>query len=201
MSTLEDFPHLQTKRLLLRQITLEDAPAVFQFRSDPEVQRYNDGVMSRLEQAKDLITKLANGYREQTMLEWGVTLQEGDDTVLGIFGYANWSQVHLRAEIGYCLRRDYWRQGIGEEALRAIIAFGFQAMNLNRIHACPWTENVASVQLLEKLGFQREGVLREEYWEEETFHDEALYALLRREYLASQDNPSLGTAQLQATIR
>ena len=117
------------------------------------------------------------------MIEWGVTLQGGDDTVLGIFGYANWSQIHRRAEIGYCLRRDYWRQGIGLEALSAIIAFGFQAMDLNRIHACPWVENVASVRLLEKLGFRREGVLRDEYWEEGAFHDEALYALLRREYL------------------
>ena len=187
MSTLEDFPRLQTERLVLRRITLEDAAAVFQFRSDPEVQRYNDGVMSRIEQATYLITKLADGYREQSMLEWGVTLQGGDDTVLGIFGYANWSQTHRRAEIGYCLRRDHWRQGIGEEALRAIIAYGFQAMNLNRIHACPWAENIASVRMLEKLGFHREGVLRDEYWDEEAFHDEALYALLRREYMVTED--------------
>ena len=187
MSTLEDFPRLQTRRLLLRRITLEDAPAVFQFRSDPEGQRYNDGVMSRLEQSTELITKLADGYREQTMLEWGVTLQGGDDTVLGIFGYANWSQIHQRAEIGFCLRRDHWRQGLGEEALHAIIAFGFQAMNLNRIHACTWAENLPSVQLLEKLGFHREGLLRDEYWEEGTFHDEALYALLQREYRMTPD--------------
>ena len=121
------------------------------------------------------------------MLEWGVTMPGGSDTVLGIMGYANWSQVHRRAEIGYCLRRDHWRRGIAEEALRTIIQFGFQSMNLNRIHACPWVENIASVRLLEKLGFQREGVLRDEYWEDGAFHDEALYAILRSEYLMTRD--------------
>ena len=60
-------------------------------------------------------------------------------------------------------------------------------MDLNRIHACPWAENVASVRLLEKLGFRREGVLREEHWEEGAFHDEALYALLRREYFMNSE--------------
>jgi [ribosomal protein S5]-alanine N-acetyltransferase len=188
---LKNFPLLQTKRLLLREILPEDTHAVFAFRSDPEVQRYNGGVLTHLDQASDLIAEMAAGYKQQTMLEWGVTLQGGDDTVLGIFGYANWSQPHRRAEIGYCLRRDYWRQGLAWEALCAIIAFGFDVMNLNRIHACPWAENVASVRLLEKLGFQREGLLRDEYWEDGTFHDEALYALLQREYLSLPD--PLGT--------
>lgn len=183
----ENFPCLQTRRLLLREITPEDAPAVFAFRSDPEVQRYNGGVMTDLDQASDLIAQMAAGYRQGTMLEWGVTLRGGDDTVLGIFGYANWSQAHRRAEIGYCLHRNHWRQGIAWESMHAMIAFGFQAMDLNRIHACPWVENIASVRLLERLGFQREGVLRDEYWEEGAFHDEALYALLRREYLSPSD--------------
>ncbi len=182
MFTPEDFPHLQTDRLLLRQITLEDAPAVFQFRSDSEGQRYNGGALTRLDQASRLIAQSAAGYRKRTRIEWGVTLQGDDDIVRGLFGYTHWSQSHRRAEIGYCLRRDYWRQGIGREALDAILAFGFHAMNLNRIHACSRVENVASVRLLEKLGFAREGVLRDEFWEEGAFHDEALYALLRRDY-------------------
>ncbi len=181
MFDLQNFPLLQTKRLLLREIVPEDASAVFAFRSDPEVQRYNGGVLTHLDQASDLIAQLAAGYGQQTMLEWGVTLQ-GDDTVLGIFGYANWSQLHRHAEIGYCLARAYWRQGIAWEALQAIIAFGFEGMDLNRIFAYPLVKNSASLRLLEKLGFQQEGVRREELWVDGAFHDEALFALLRREY-------------------
>src|SRR5947207_2405177 len=70
----DDFPLLQTERLVLRRLTLEDAPAVFEFRSDPEVQRYNGGAMSGVEEAADLITLFAAGYRERTWIEWGVTL-------------------------------------------------------------------------------------------------------------------------------
>jgi ribosomal-protein-alanine N-acetyltransferase len=180
-----DFPRLETERLVLRRLSLDDASAVFAFRSDPEVQRYNGGALTRIEEAADLITLFETGFRERTRIEWGVTLRGADDTVIGDFGYAHWSQIHRRAEIGYCLARDYWRRGIASEALQAIVAFGFHAMALNRIHACPWTENVASVRLLEKHGFQKEGVRRDEFWNEGAFHDEALYALLRRESLSS----------------
>ena len=111
-----------------------------------------------------------------------MTLKGSGDSVIGIFGYANWSLTHRRAEIGYDLAKEFWRQGIGSEALCPILAFGFQSMDLNRIHACPWVENIASTRLIEKHGFVREGVLRDELWADGAFHDEALYALLRSEY-------------------
>ena len=196
MPEFESFPVLETGRLILREITRDDASAVFRFRSDPEVQRYNGGPMAEMQEATDLIDQLADGYRNGTMVEWGVTLKgvdgavkegggaakESDGDVIGIFGYANWAHVTRQAEIGYCLARPFWRQGIAAEAMREIIAFGFRRMDLNRIHACPWAENAASCRLLEKLGFQREGVRRDEYWVDGAFHDEALYSLLRREY-------------------
>jgi ribosomal-protein-alanine N-acetyltransferase len=178
----ESFPLLETERLLLREIVPEDAPALFEFRSDPEVQRYNGGPMTDLQQATDLIQELADGYQAQKMILWGVTLKDSDEGVIGLFGLSNWSHDARQAEIGYCLKRTHWRQGLALEALKAIMAFGFHEMDLNRIHACPWAENVASVRLLEKLGFVREGTRRDEYFEYGAFHDEALYAILRREY-------------------
>jgi ribosomal-protein-alanine N-acetyltransferase len=178
----ETFPVLETERLLLREIVLEDAPALLEFRSDPEVQYYNGGPFTELKESAELIRELAEGYRNRTMVEWGVTLKEKGGTVLGLFGYANWSHTTRQAEIGYCLHKAYWKQGIALEALKTIVAFGFDSMDLNRIHACPWTENTPSTRILEKLGFVLEGVRRDEYWEYGAFHDEALYALLRREY-------------------
>jgi ribosomal-protein-alanine N-acetyltransferase len=176
------FPELETRRLLLREMTTEDAPAVFQFRSDPEVQRYNGGAVAEIREAADLIEELAEGFRKGMMVQWGVTLKPRTETVIGIFGYANWGRLPRHAEIGYCLARPYWRQGIATEGLRCILAYGFGPMDLNRVHACPWAENVASVRLLEKLGFRCEGMRREEYWADGAFHDEALYGLLQREY-------------------
>ena len=181
--TFEKFPILQTERLVLRQMVAADAESVFAFRSDREVQRYNGGAIHRLEQASELIQEITDDYRKGVGLEWGVT-RRGDDSVLGIFGYTHWSDEHQRAEIGYCLHRGHWRQGIAQEAMRAILTFGFGTMGLNRIHACPWADNIASVRLLEKLGFHHEGTLRDEYWQDGRFHDERAYALLRREFVA-----------------
>jgi RimJ/RimL family protein N-acetyltransferase len=176
------FPTLETERLLLRRIVPEDAPALFEFRSDPQVQRYNGGPLAHVEQAAELVALFEAGFQERTRVEWGVTLKGGDDQVIGDVGYAHWSQLHRQAEIGYCLSRCYWRQGIATEALVVILRFGFEEMDLHRIHACPWAENVASVRVLEKLGFRKEGIRRDEYWADRAFHDEALYALLRPEY-------------------
>lgn len=182
MQTGEPFPVLRTERLALREIVPADAGDLYRFRSDPDVQRLNDGVMTQQSEAFDLIERMGAGYRGGTMLEWGVTIRAVGDTVVGLFGYANWSREHRRAEIGYCLSKEFWRQGIATEALAPILAFGFTRMNLNRIHACPRLENVASIRLLEKFGFQREGILREEFLVDGAFHDEALYAILHREY-------------------
>jgi ribosomal-protein-alanine N-acetyltransferase len=179
---VKPFPRLLTGRLVLREIVPEDASAIFHFRSDPEVQRYNGGPIAELRQALELIEELAEGYRAGTTLEWGVTLKGGEERVIGIIGYANWDARTRQAEIGYCLAKEYWRRGIATETMNAIIAYGFDAMKLNKIHACPWAENAASVGLLEKLGFFREGVRRDEYWADGAFHDEALYSMLRREY-------------------
>jgi ribosomal-protein-alanine N-acetyltransferase len=182
MTEPEVFPVLETERLVLRRIILQDAPAFFDFRSDPEVQRHNGGALTRIEEAADLVALFETGYRERSRIEWGVTLKGTDHRVIGDFGYANWSRAHRRAEVGYCLSRAHWRQGLAIEALTAIVAFGFHRMELHRIHACLWAENLASVRLLERLGFQREGTLRGEYWADGAFHDETLYALLRPEY-------------------
>jgi [ribosomal protein S5]-alanine N-acetyltransferase len=184
MYDLATFPVLETERLILREITLADAQAIFRFRSDPQGQYYNDGYITQLSQAVDLIIEMAQGYRDRTMLEWGLTLKGGDGSVIGICGYANWHHPTRQAEIGYDLLRDYWRQGLGFEALQPIIAFGFKEMNLNRIYAVPWVENIASTAILEKLGFFREGTRRDEYWKDGAFHDEANYSLLQREYRA-----------------
>lgn len=183
MTVPASFPTLETERLLLRRIVPEDARALFAFRSDPEVQRYNGGPLAHAEQAAELVALFEAGFQARTRLEWGIVLKGADDRLIGDAGYAHWSQRHRRAEIGYGLARIHWRQGIAAEAVAAILRFGFEGMDLHRIHACPLVENMASVRLLEKLGFRREGIRRDEIWADGAFHDEALYALLRPEYV------------------
>ena len=178
----EIFPRLVTGRLVLREIAADDAGAIFQFRGDPEVQRFNGPTLSRLEDAYSLILDLQKAYRLQTGITWGVTFA-AEDEVIGLVSLHNWRHFHRRAEVGYDLARAYWGQGIASEALRAIVHFGFTELNLNHIHASTIATNEASVRLLEKVGFHLDGIRRSFSLEDDgVFHDGAMYSLLQSDY-------------------
>ena len=178
------FPKLTTARLHLRELTLDDAPGIFRIRSDFEVTRYNTGLAyERLEQARDLIQAIRAGYVDGAELRWGITLKN-DPTVIGMCGFNYWVRHDRRASIGYDLARAYWGQGLMTEAVRAIVEFGFDCMNLNRIEADADGRNPASGRVLEKVGFRAEGIQHEQFYENGSFYDLHLFGLLRREYFA-----------------
>ena len=177
------FPSLITERLSLRELRRSDAADVLVFRGDPEVQRYNAPVSQSVADVHELMDELDTEWADRTGICWAVTLK-GSDTVIGLFGLHHWSRFHRRAEVGYDLAHAYWGQGIGTEAARAIVEFGFRRMDLNRIYAGTIADNRPSVRLLEKVGFTREGTRRQHSWEDDgTFHDSAMYGLLRDEYV------------------
>jgi [ribosomal protein S5]-alanine N-acetyltransferase len=177
------FPLLETPRLLLRELSIDDTQAVFRIRSDYQVTRYNTGpAYERLEQAQDLIEAIRTGYADGTELRWGITLKP-NPMVIGMCGFNYWVRHDCRASIGYDLAWAYWGQGIMSEAVGKMVDFGFQRMNLNRIEADADERNPASARVLEKIGFQLEGVQQEQFYEDGAFHNLRLFSLLRREYL------------------
>jgi ribosomal-protein-alanine N-acetyltransferase len=174
------FPTLTTERLILRELTPADAEANFVFWSDPEVQKYNAEPIQHVSQAEALLAEWRAEYVAQTNLYWGVALRESNH-IVGLIDFHCWNRYHHKAEIGYSLARAYWGQGIASEALQAMLSFGFERMELHRIESNTIADNFPSVRLLERLGFQREGTRRESSWEEDgTYHDSALYGLLKR---------------------
>lgn len=179
---LAQFPIINTKRLLLRELRHSDAADVLVFRGDPIVQKYDDPPIHTVEEAQDFIKELHTEFLSQAGISWAVALAD-DDVVIGCFGLHYWSQHHRRAEAGYGLARAYWGQGFGSEALRAMVRYGFEQMNLNRIYANTIADNHESVRLLERVGFQLEGTQRNHSWEDDgTFHDSAIYGLLAGEF-------------------
>lgn len=177
----EVFPTLQTSRLVLREVVAADAADLFAFRSDPEEQKYNDPPLRHPTDAQELIARLAHEYQQGRAIHWGLTLK-GNDTVVGLLGYHYWNRTHLRAGIGYDLKRALWGRGLMPEALREVIRLGFERMELNRIEAHTNTENTSSVRMLRKLGFWQEGTLHEHFYEDGTFHDVSLFVMLRRDH-------------------
>ena len=119
--------------------------------------------------------------RFNEMLDWGFTLFHHGE-VAGSIALMNYEALFHVAEIGYWIRSDLAGQGFGTEAARAVCEFGFDSIGLHRIELRAWTENPASIRIAEKLGFTREGLLREASWAKAGYQDMYIYGLLAKEW-------------------
>lgn len=181
-----NFPTLTTERLVLRELLPTDAADVLVFRGDPEVQKYDDPPIHTLKESADFIEEMRLACANGDQQTWAVT-RKGDDTVIGLVSLQHPNRhgdlYHRRAEVGYGIARATWGQGIGSEAVRAVVQYGFEQLNFNRIYAVTIADNHESVRLLEKLGFVREGTQRQHSLEEDgRFHDSAIYGLIRSDW-------------------
>jgi ribosomal-protein-alanine N-acetyltransferase len=179
------FPILTTERLVLRDPRVSDAADVLVFRGDPEVQMFNDEVMTSVAEVTAFIEHLRAEVAAHKRLIWAAALRPAGP-VIGLVGLGDWSKYHRRAEAGYDLARTYWGQGLGAEAVRAMLRYGFETLALHRIEAATIADNTRSARMLERLGFRREGTRREYSWEDDgRFHDSAMYGLLAHEFAAA----------------
>lgn len=176
------FPILETERLILRQLKIEDAKDLYSYFSDEEVMKYYGMYpIENLMQAENIINNLNKSFEDSNGFRWAITIK-GSDRVIGTLGFHNWSKRHFRAEIGYELSKDYWGCGYMREALNRVLIYGFYTLKLERIEGLVYPENLASQKSLEKIGFKREGMLKHYAYFREQFQDLLMYALLKDEY-------------------
>lgn len=169
---------LHTSRLVLRPLREADARAFFEIWSDAEAMRYfSFSTMTHIDEAEARVARnvqtSASGESLACVLESRETGEALGECVLF---HAN--EQCRRAEIGFSLRRTYWRGGYMREAASAMIDHAFGTLRLNRLEADIDPRNVASAGLLERLGFVREGLLRERWIVGDEVSDSALYGLL-----------------------
>lgn len=175
------FPTLETDRLLLREISRDDAEAIFACLSNEDVIRYyGQDAFEHMEQAEALVNLFAASYKEKRGIRWGIEIKETKG-IIGTIGYHAWSPRHKRAEIGYEIHPDQWRKGYTTEAITKVTEYGFGDLNLTRIGAVVFTENEASNQLLAKAGFVKEGVLRDYMYQNGEAYDTYMYSLLKHD--------------------
>ena len=173
------FPILETERLILREITKDDTNAIFDCFSNEDVTRfYGLETMQRSEQAEQMIDFFSKSYIEKRGVRWGIE-RKGVKGIIGTVGFNSWLAKHRRAEIGYEIHPEYWRKGYTAEAVFKVLSHGFVEMNLTRIGAIIFLENEASNRLLTKLGFQKEGVLRNYMYQNGKAYDTNVYSLLK----------------------
>ena len=175
------FPHLETERLWLRQATQEDAEAVFAVFSDPKVTQFHDlDTFTHRDEAIGVIERWVRGFESGSRIRWGIARKQ-DNYLIGSCGF-RWDKAENAAVVGYELASQYWRQGIMSEALQAILQYEFECKGVQFVIAEIMLENVASRRLLEKLGFQSQGLLREHgFWKGE-HHDLEQFILMRSEF-------------------
>ncbi|MDO7848132.1 GNAT family N-acetyltransferase [Hymenobacter sp. M29] len=172
------FPTLRTERLLLRQLTSADAPALFALRSDPRVMQYIPRPLATsVADAEALIATGNDATGRNELLNWGIAPQASAE-IIGTIGYYRLQPEHHRAEIGYLLHPAHQGQGFMQEAVAAVLAYGFETLRLHSVEGVIDPLNEASARVLKRAGFVQEGLFREnEFWEGR-FLDTAYFSLL-----------------------
>ncbi|MBB6024318.1 ribosomal-protein-alanine N-acetyltransferase [Paenibacillus sp. JGP012] len=177
--TFEHFPQLDTERFRLRAADAGDSLDLLTLYSDPTVVKYMPFTPFESEQdALDEMGWYAKIFKEHSGLRWMIE-DKVKRRVIGTCGYLGYEAPHHRAEIGYDLLSSCWGKGIMTEVACAVLDFGFNQMQLNKIEAKVDPGNEASVRLLHKLGFQQEGLLRQHEFEKGRYVDLAIFSKLQ----------------------
>ena len=179
-------PTIQTARLRLRPFEDADADDLFALQSNAHVLRYWDSPPWTERAAAE---KFVNRCREMENDGTGVRLAVDRLSDGAFIGWCTlpWNPDFRSATLGYCFSDAAWGRGYATEAARALLRWAFDTLDLNRVQAETDTRNAASARVLEKLGFLREGTLREDCVVNGEVSDSWVYGLLRREWRPSQE--------------
>jgi RimJ/RimL family protein N-acetyltransferase len=175
---------IATPRLLLRPLAAPDAPVLFRIFSDPRVMRYwSTPPWTSPAQAEALIERALRELAAGEHIRLGV-VRTADQRLLGTCSLFNFAPQSRRAEVGYGLAPEAWGQGYTQEAVGALLHYGFATLDLHRVEADIDPRNEASARSLGRLGFVKEGHLRERWIVDGEVSDSALYGLLRSDWEA-----------------
>ena len=176
---------LTTERLLLRDFEVEDWPAIQRWSNDDAVNRYDPNPDRHLNEAgaRYVAEGYAIGTRHRQRREYYLMVERrADATPLGAVYLTVRDFVAKGGELGYRFDSVHWGQGYATEAAHVVVAYGFDEVGLHRIYAEIVRENSASVRVMEKLGFQCEGILRENRFFDDRWWDTLIFAMLGREW-------------------
>ena len=177
-----NYHELESSRLLLRRITMQDLDDVFEIYSNKEVMLYfaDRFPFEKSTEAETMIREYEEALTNHWSMRWGIVLKESGK-LIGTCGFHALSEYDKRIEVGYDLNRNYWQKGIMTEALSLIINHAFGCSDVNRIEAMVEPPNTGSRALLEKLGFQYEGTLRKHEMCRGDFVDIQMFSILRED--------------------
>jgi ribosomal-protein-alanine N-acetyltransferase len=177
------FPRIETERCELREVMLDHADDLFRIRSNPEGARYGPDPWDHPRRAELRIREWHKWFLEKEDIPWGIFLR-GQNQLVGHIKYAYMRQY--LGMLGYHLGAEFWSKGIMTEVLRAVVHFLYEKTDAHRLQATVHRDHAASIRVLEKVGFKREGLLRGRAHWHNRFCDLYMYALLREEQLFTE---------------
>jgi [ribosomal protein S5]-alanine N-acetyltransferase len=178
----DGLPTIERGRIRIRAYRAADAEDVYRLYADKDATRFGySPKMDSLDDASALITECISLAQDRTLFHFGVALRESD-RIIGHATIFQWIREHRRAEVGYSIQKVEWGKGLATEAVSALLQFAFEAMDLRRIEADVDPRNIGSLRVLEKLGFVREGYLRERWQIGDDIQDGIFFGLLRRDW-------------------
>lgn len=182
---------LETERLILRDFVKDDWQEVLAYQSDPLYLRYNDWTERTPEAGQEFIEMFINHQRQEPRIKFQLAVVlKSNNQLIGNCGVRMDDVNSREADIGYELDPKHWNHGYATEAARAIVDFGFSHFGVHRIWASCVAENIGSARVLEKLGMQLEGHLREHKYFKGRWWDTLMYAVIVDEWeLHKQNNP------------
>lgn len=181
-SCFDIFPELESERLIYREINSEDVEEIFKIYSDPEVAKYDWFTpINTKDDALSIINCYKKEFENEEEITWGVA-RKNDNKIIGYCNLGSFNDDSIRSEIGYGFNREEWNKGYATETIKALVKFGFEVMNFNRIEATVTLGNDASIKALKKANFVQEGIFRERTIMKGEFVDDVILAILKKDY-------------------
>ena len=174
---------LETDRLILRRYVNEDAAAMYKnWASDSEVTKFLMWPPHSSQEVSQGVTEdWVKLYSNENFYHWAIVLKDNGDEPIGDIAVVDIKENISTVHIGYCIGKAWWHQGITSEALKAVMDFLFNKVDVNRIESRHDPRNPNSGGVMKKCGMKYEGTLRSADWNNQGICDACYYALLKSE--------------------
>lgn len=180
-------PLIETQRLILRKLEMNDANRMFDYIfSDHRVMdNLIKGPHESISETINRLTEITNQYMSETFCYWGIEVKESGE-LIGTIDLFNINEDTENCEVGYNIGFNWWNKGYGTEALHAVVEFAFRIMDIHKISATHNIDNPASGKIMLKVGMKREGIIRHMIRKNNQYKDCGIYGILQQEYLESK---------------
>ncbi len=174
---------LESERLVLKEVPMEQRKRFFEIFSDKEVLRYTDREITHTIDEAILYLKDCQVKAEKKLHFFLGLFNKLDNKLLGIISLYHIDLKHTFASLGILIAKEYWRKGYMSEAMLRFLEFYFIELRFHRIEAQTFVHNTPAVKFFEKLKFSNEGILRENFIIEGKFENSYLFSMLDSDYL------------------